>query len=59
MPLDKLLAFNDVRYVPVPTRLAPMLPIVPACTVLAIMVPLLVTAPTAKLVSVPTEVMLV
>ena len=43
----------------VPVSVAPVLPIVPALTVLAIIVPLEVTAPTAKLVSVPTLVMLV
>jgi hypothetical protein len=41
----------------VPVSVAPVLPIVPAFTVLAMTVPLEVTAPTAKLVSVPTLVM--
>lgn len=57
-------AFNVVAMiVPVnvalaPIWVAPVLPIVPACTVDAITVPLLVTAPTVKLVNVPTLVKL-
>ena len=35
MPLDKLLAFNAVKYVPVPTMLAPILPIVAAFNVVS------------------------
>ena len=42
VPLAKLVAFSAVRYVPVPTRLALMLPIVPALIVPAIKVLLIV-----------------
>ena len=40
VPVLKLLAFNEVKYVPVPTRLALMLPIVTAFKVVATTVPL-------------------